>query len=924
MLCLRHFTLAFLSLLVLIGTATAQDRPVAPAPSSVTITATASTGRVRITAPASIVQMHMEVYAPDGEKLFDQELRGGNVFDWHLQNGQAERLSAGDYVCVVTVKNVAGRIMQKLGTVRLGEKEVSIALVEGAQLSAPQAQAIGPVGEDSSWTILSPDPTQTTTVIAHDGTDGQVIRGRGALSFRIGDFFSGDNREQMRLTDDGNLGIGTDKPQAKLDVSGDIRATGTVRAQRIEFPNGTVQTSGQSGKVDAQGNVVPNATGTGTQGRLAKWIDNSGTLGDSVAIDTGTGLQLTAAPSNSVDTNVIFMSGNDRTAGIIASSVASFTSANGPYFALRGNTYNAIAGQRGLFAISAGSVSSPTGREGSVIFNTGNDQIRMLIDPTGNVGIGTTTPAAALDVMGNINTSTQYHIGGARVLSAAGTNNIFAGAGAGAVNQGSDNTFVGFNAGNANTTNVNFPANENAFFGSHAGESNTSGIRNSFFGAFAGRFNTTGNDNSIFGDRAGVLNNGSANAIFGTGAGFDNTGSINSFFGRNAGNLNTSGSNNSFFGGLAGNNNTTGSNNSFVGENSGLSNTAEDNNTFIGANANGIGGIINATAIGANSSVTQNNSMVLGSINGVNGATADTSVGVGVTSPEQRLSIGGGVNIDQNGASNGSIVNGLSFGHASGEGIASKRNAGGNQFGLDFYTQFINRMSISQSGNVGIGTSSPSARLDVRDGSGGSGSGGHIQVGALVSNADEKLILFGSPNCSGPCVSIGEQDAAGRMVLRASTFRVRGGHWDPDVDNTIQLGQPSNRWSEVWAVNGTVQTSDARLKKGITNLNYGLHQVMQLRPVTFQWKDSSDRRTHVGLIAQEVQSVMPEMIEGQRDPNAPLGMNYNNLIPVLIKAIQEQQATLNRNEQEIKDLRAQNYALSKRIHLVKRSGRRAR
>ena len=106
MLCLRHFTLAFLSLLVLIGTATAQDRPIAPAPSSVTITATASTGRVRITAPASIVQMHMEVYAPGGEKLFDQELRGGNVFDWHLQNGQAERLSAGDYVCVVTVKNV--------------------------------------------------------------------------------------------------------------------------------------------------------------------------------------------------------------------------------------------------------------------------------------------------------------------------------------------------------------------------------------------------------------------------------------------------------------------------------------------------------------------------------------------------------------------------------------------------------------------------------------------------------------------------------------------------------------------------------------------------------------------------------------------------------------------------------------------------
>ena len=61
-------------------------------------------------APSSPVQMHVEVYAAGGEKLFDQEIRGGNVFDWHLQDGQAQRLAPGAYVCVVTAKSVSGRL----------------------------------------------------------------------------------------------------------------------------------------------------------------------------------------------------------------------------------------------------------------------------------------------------------------------------------------------------------------------------------------------------------------------------------------------------------------------------------------------------------------------------------------------------------------------------------------------------------------------------------------------------------------------------------------------------------------------------------------------------------------------------------------------------------------------------------------------
>jgi hypothetical protein len=77
-----------------------------------------------------------------------------------------------------------------------------------------------------------------------------------------------------------------------------------------------------------------------------------------------------------------------------------------------------------------------------------------------------------------------------------------------------------------------------------------------------------------------------------------------------------------------------------------------------------------------------------------------------VAAPQQDLSVRGGVNIDQANYNNGFINNantngyGLTFGSSSGEGIASKRTSGGNQYGLDFYTSFTDRMSIDNSGNM--------------------------------------------------------------------------------------------------------------------------------------------------------------------------------------------------------------------------------
>ena len=205
----------------------------------------------------------------------------------------------------------------------------------------------------------------------------------------------------------------------------------------------------------------------------------------------------------------------------------------------------------------------------------------------GNVGVGTTTPKATLDVNGSINSAATYGIGGSSVLSigSPADSNLFLGVGSGASNiagQGFQNAFSGYGAGFSNTTGWS-----NTFGGYQAGLSNTTGSLNTFSGAAAGLHNTSGGGNTFYGAEAGFSNtSGGTNTFFGEEAGYSNTsGTNNTFSGHTAGHANTTGGANTFYGTEAGPSNTTGRSNTFHGFDAGFHNTTGNNNAFYGVEA---------------------------------------------------------------------------------------------------------------------------------------------------------------------------------------------------------------------------------------------------------------------------------------------------------------------------------------------------
>jgi hypothetical protein len=239
----------------------------------------------------------------------------------------------------------------------------------------------------------------------------------------------------------------------------------------------------------------------------------------------------------------------------------------------------------------------------------------------------------------------------------------------------------------------------------------------------------------------------------------------------------------------------------------------------------------------------------------------------------------------------------------------------------------------AKSGKVGIGTQDPLTPLHIKGTATASdtnfritstadcGQGAGIELERAFCNNQWRISNRGSSDgISGNLVI----ESVANNFSQASNYRdefefkesrTSSGYFRAIPDNDAYLGTSAHRWLVVYAGNGTINTSDARDKTNIQDINYGLDDVMRLRPVSFDWKGKPQWGTKLGLIAQEVKEVVKEVVvqgdlEQLKDENGNLvpnndkyGIFYSDLIPVLIKATQEQQLMIETMQQQIDELK---------------------
>ncbi|MCX7955379.1 MAG: tail fiber domain-containing protein, partial [Bacteroidales bacterium] len=99
--------------------------------------------------------------------------------------------------------------------------------------------------------------------------------------------------------------------------------------------------------------------------------------------------------------------------------------------------------------------------------------------------------------------------------------------------------------------------------------------------------------------------------------------------------------------------------------------------------------------------------------------------------------------------------------------------------------------------------------------------------------------------------------------------------------------------------------SDIKLKENIESIKYGLNEILQLKPVFFNFKDDKNKKKQIGLIAQEVQQVIPELVN-KHEESGYLSIDYSKFVPVLINAIKDL-------KKEIDELKEENKTLNEKL-----------
>jgi hypothetical protein len=234
---------------------------------------------------------------------------------------------------------------------------------------------------------------------------------------------------------------------------------------------------------------------------------------------------------------------------------------------------------------------------------------------------------------------------------------------------------------------------------------------------------------------------------------------------------------------------------------------------------------------------------------------------------------------------NGNSTNGLSV-VVDGNGGAVILQGDNNY--LTFGTNNTERMRIDSSGNVGIGLT-PSTWTSTKA----------IEVGSLGS----ALWSSGAGSTSlsnGMYYNSGWKYANGTSKPALLDFDDVGKINTYTVTSTGTAGNAVSLTTGPYVANGGTSWtngSDERLKNITGEISEAINKVSQLRAVEFTWKNDESDKPCVGLIAQDVQTVLPEAVNtGYKvygDETEYLGVQYTDTIPLLVAAIKEQQTIIN-------------------------------
>jgi len=199
---------------------------------------------------------------------------------------------------------------------------------------------------------------------------------------------------------------------------------------------------------------------------------------------------------------------------------------------------------------------------------------------------------------------------------------------------------------------------------------------------------------------------------------------------------------------------------------------------------------------------------------------------------------------------------------------------------------------ISSSSNDGISTYNTAAdgAADIRIGNNTNNNLGFIRVGGSTygTTANQNTLMIGTgggftihiaPN-SIPAISVLNEGFVG-----IGTTTPQSGYKLHVVDSIYVGGNVS--------ASAYTTRSDYNLKDDIFDLKYGLNDILQLQPVEYTYKSNGSKQ--LGFIAQDIGTILPEVVSFEES----MSVNYQAIIPILTKAIQEQNSLIKALEQRL-------------------------